>query len=219
MTNPALFNKGYTIRDVVNLLTSCGHSVSQVCAQYSADPTLKDINYLDKYKQARTAIKHHVVITKDGDIETIDKENAPSDVHDCIGQRLPEELNMYLSRGMVRPRVLNWLTSGTIYVTAPLDGGDSIEYQDLVKTKLDPLRRVSLCLLADSGNRYYQRKEITTRLWFEPEYKAKFNIKDLLPSPKESLSKWNVKLDAIVEQRRKLEVAKDYISIFASLFC
>lgn len=206
LSSPTLFNKGYSIRDVVNLLTSYSHSVSQVCAQYSNDPGVKEIDYLDKYKKAITAIKHHIIITKDGDIETIDKENAPLDVHDCIGQRLPEELNMYLSRGMIQPRVLNWLTSGTIRVTAPLDGGDSIVYQNLVKTKLEPMRRVALCLLADSIHRYYQRKEITTKLWFDQEFKAKINIKDLLPSPKELLSKWNVKLDVMLDQRRKLEV-------------
>lgn len=158
-----------------------------------------------------TSIRHHVVITKDGDIETLDKEHTPSDVHFCIGQRLPEELNMYLSRGMLRSRVLNWLTSGTILVTAPFDGGDSIEYQTLVKTQLEPMRRQALSLLADSVNRYYQRKEITTRLWFDQEYEAKFNIKDLLPSPKDSLSRWNVKGSMIVEQRRKLKVRRTTI--------
>ena len=208
--NPALYNKGYSIRDVLGLLTSCGRSVSQVCAQYSNDPVVKEIDYLDKYKQTLAAVKHHIVITKEGDIETNDKEHAPSDVHYCIGQRLPEELNMYLSRGMIRPRVLNWLTSGTIYVAAPLDGGDSDVYQNLVKTQLEPIRRMALCLLADSVHRYYQKKEITTKLWFDPEYKTTFNIKDLLPSPKESLSKWNVKLDVMVEQRRKLEVTMLY---------
>ena len=206
LVNPALFSKGYSMRDVVNVILSYGRNVTQVCAQYSSDPVVKEIDYLDRYKRAVTSIRHHIIITKDGDIETLDKDNAPSDVHDCIGQRLPEELNMYLSRGMLRPRVLNWLTSGTILVTAPYDGGDSVEYQNLVKTQLDPMRRQTLSLLADSVNRYYQRKEITTKLWFDLEYGAKFNIKDLLPSPKESLSKWNVKGDMIVEQRRKLEV-------------
>ena len=206
LTNPALFSKGYSIRDVVSLIMSCGRSLTQVCAQYSTDPTLKDIDYVDRYKRALTIIRHHIVITKEGDIETLDKENAPYDAHNCIGQRLPEELNMYLSRGMIQPRVLNWLTSGTIYVTAPYDGGDSPEYQNLVKTQLEPMRKQALSLLADHVHRYYQRKEITTKLWFDQEYETSFNIKDLLPSPKEALSKWNVKGDLILEQRRKLEV-------------
>lgn len=209
LTNPTMFSKGYSIRDVVNLIMSCGRSLTQVCAQYSTDPTMKDIDYLDRYKRAVTTIRHHIVITKEGDIETLDQENAPFDAHDCIGQRLPEELNMYLSRGMIQPRVLNWLTSGKIYVTAPYDGGDSTEYQNLVKTQLEPMRKQALSLLADHVHRYYQRKEITTKLWFDQEYESSFNIKDLLPSPKEALSKWNVKGDIILEQRRKLEVNRN----------
>lgn len=213
LINPAVYNKGYSFHQVIQLVLNCGRSVSQVCAQYSSDPIVKEIDYLDRYKRAMTSIRHHVVITKDGDIETLDKEHAPSDVHFCIGQRLPEELNMYLSRGMLRSRVLNWLTSGTILVTAPFDGGDSVEYQSLVKTQLEPMRRQALSLLADSVNRYYQRKEITTKLWFDQEYEAKFNIKDLLPSLKNSLSRWNVKGNMIVEQRRKLEVRRLVIDL------
>lgn len=208
MENPALFSKGYSMRDVINLIMTCGQSVTQVCTQYSNDPAVKEVDYLDRYKRALTVIKHHIVITKDGEIEALDKERAPLDLHDCIGQRLPEELNMYLSRGMIQTRVLNWLTSGTIYITAPFDGGDSIEYQNLMKNQLEPMRRQVLSLLADSVHRYYQRKEITTKLWFDPSYEAKINIKDLLPSRKDLLSKWNVKGDVIVEQRRKLEVAQ-----------
>ena len=200
------YHKSYSIVDAVSMIISCGGSVNQVFARYSSDPILKEMNYVDRYKRALTTIQHHIVITKDGDIETLDKDHCPFDVHDCIGQRLPEELNMYLSRGMIQPRVLNWLTSGTIYVTAPFDGGDSFEYQNLVKTQLEPLRRQALSLLADSINRYYQRKEIFTKLWFEPEQGAKVNIKDLLPSSKASLSKWNVKAAMIQEQTRKLEV-------------
>lgn len=206
LINPALYNKVYSFPQVIQLVLSSGRSVTQVCAQYSSDPVVKEIDYLDRYKRAVTSVRHHVVITKDGDIETLDKEHSPSDVHFCIGQRLPEELNMYLSRGMLRSRVLNWLTSGTILITAPFDGGDSAEYQTLVKTQLEPMRRQALSLLADSVNRYYQRKEITIRLWFDQEYEAKFNIKDLLPSPKNMLSRWNVKGNMIVEQRRKLAV-------------
>ena len=151
-------------------------------------------------------IRHHVVITSEGDIEALDKDNAPSDLHDCVGQRLPEELNMYLSRGMIRPRVLNWLASGTILILAPYDGGDSKVYQDLVRKQLEPLRRQILSLLADSLNRYYQRKEITTRYWFDPKGSSKVNIKDLLPSPKDSIASWNVKEDAMLNRRQSLGV-------------
>ena len=204
--NPTLYNKGYSFRDVVNLILSCGRNVTSVCAQYQDDARIKELDYPDRYRKAATAIKHHIVITKDGSVETLDAEHSPSDVHDCVGQRLPEELIMYLSRGMLRPRVLNWLTSGTILITAPSDGGTSHEYQTLVKTQLDPWRRQALSLLADNVHRYYQRKEVTTKVWFDLEYEGKFNLKDLLPSAKNALRTWHVKEDLIRGRLLELKV-------------
>ncbi|KAL8655164.1 MAG: hypothetical protein Q9226_003157 [Calogaya cf. arnoldii] len=175
-----------------------------LCNQYSEDEEIQRLDYLDRYKRAMASIRHHVVITSEGDIEPLDKDNAPDDLHDCVGQRLPEELNMYLSRGMIRPRVLGWLASGTILVLAPYDGGDSKVYQNLVHEQLEPLRRQTLSLLADSLNRYYQRKEITTKYWFDPNSPSSVNIKDLLPSPKDSINSWNVRENAMSDRRQAL---------------
>ncbi|KAL9612503.1 MAG: hypothetical protein Q9167_002888 [Letrouitia subvulpina] len=205
LENQAIFGKTFSIPDTVNLIMSSGRSVAQLCNQYSGDPLLKELDYLDNYKRVVTSVKHHIIITKDGDIEAMDKDRAPSDVHDCVGQRLPEELNMYLSRGMVRSRVLNWLASGKVLVAAPNDGGDSVIYQNLVRTQLEPLRKQALSLLANSLNRYYQRKEITTRYWFDHSTGTKFNIKDLLPSPKDSIAAWNVNDNTIFEQQQALK--------------
>lgn len=211
---PAFKEKGYTIRDVVNLLASYGRSVVSLCNQYPEDkqvPRAVFLNYLDQFKRALTGIRHHVVITMEGDIEALNKGTAPSDLHDCVGQRLPEELNLYLIRGLVQPRVLNWLASGTILVPAPYDGGDSQIYRNLVRFQLEPMRKQALSLLADSVHRYYQRKEITTKYWFDMSYEAKFNIKDILPSPKESLSTWNVKEDALLNRRENIGVRSSSI--------
>lgn len=183
-----------------------GGNVSTICNQYADDEEVQRLDYLGRYKQAMAGIRHHVVITSEGDIETLDKNNAPHDLHDCVGQRLPEELNMYLSRGMIRPRVLNWLASGTILILAPYDGGDSKVYQNLVRQQLEPLRRQTLSLLADSLNRYYQRKEITTKYWFDSNTLSSVNIKDLLPSPKDSINSWNVKEDAMLDRQQTLGV-------------
>lgn len=207
LENQAIFGKTFSIPDTVNLIMSSGRSVAQLCNQYSGDPLLKELDYLDNYRRVVTSVKHHIIITKDGDIEPMDKDRAPSDVHDCVGQRLPEELNMYLSRGMVRSRVLNWLASGKVLVAAPNDGGDSVSYQNLVRTQLEPLRKQALSLLADSLNRYYQRKEITTRYWFDHSTVTKFNIKDLLPSPKDSIAAWNVNDKMIFEQQQALKAS------------
>ncbi|KAL9606814.1 MAG: hypothetical protein Q9179_000022 [Wetmoreana sp. 5 TL-2023] len=188
-------NKGYSIRDVIALVGGSGPSVVNLCNQYPDDANIQRLNYVDRYKQAITSIRHHIAITMEGDIEALDGANAPSDVHDCVGQRLPEELNMYLSRGLIQSRVLNWLASGTILILAPYDGGDSKVFQDLVRVQLEEPRRIALSLLADALNRYYQRKEITTKFWYDPLYVQRMNIKDLLPSPKDALASWKVKED------------------------
>ena len=209
LVNLSVYPKGFTMRDIVNLIMSCGHSVSQVCTHYASDAAVKSLNYLDRYKRAATSAKYHIVIMAGGAIEPKDKEHAPHDLNSCIGNRLPEELNHYLSRGLVRPRVLNWLASGQILLTAPYDGGDSPEYQNLVKNQLEPMRTQAISLLADSLHRYYQRKELSTRVWFDTEYEAKTNVKDFLPSFKDRISEWNVKGDVITGQRRNLGAASE----------
>ena len=195
LSDPPQSRKQLTIRNVIDLIVSNGGSVARLCSQYPSDSSLKS-GYLDQYKQAITRVRHHVVITAEGDVEIRDKEHAPDDAHDCIGLRLPEELYMYLSRGMIRPRVLNWLTSGTISITQPLAGGDSKAYQELVKTQLDPWRRQALKLLTEPIHRYYQSRDIKTVFWFDRNHVEKFNMKDVA-SDREALNKWNVKNDLI----------------------
>lgn len=199
LENETVYRKPFTIRNVVDMIISCGGSVARLCAQYSTDPAVKGV-YLDQYKRALTRIRHHVIMTSEGDVEILDKDHAPDDVHECIGLRLPEELYMYLFRGMLRPRVLNWLTSGKISITQPLAGGDGRPFQTLVKVQLDPLRRQALSLLTEPIHRYYHSRDITTNLWFDPIYEGKFNMRDV-SSPRDLLSKWNVKNNLIAGVR------------------
>ena len=208
LCNSANYPKGYTLRDVVTLIMSNGRSVVRLCSQYSSDPLVQGLKYPDRYKRTMTGIRHHPIITSEGDVEVLDKDFAPDDMHACVGYRLPEELNMYLSRGMLRPGLLGTLNSGIVHITAPFDGGDSPVYQTLVKTQLQPIRDQTLALLAGSLNFYYKNAQtIRTKFWFEPENEQARSIKSITPFNEELLAQWNVRGDAIVEQRRKLEVS------------
>ncbi|KAL9098506.1 MAG: hypothetical protein Q9163_005846 [Psora crenata] len=188
----AIYKQSGIVRDAVNLLVSTRGNVAQLCSQYP-DPTLKEV-WLDKYKQVMTIIKHHVVITAEGDVESLDKEDSPVDTHECIGLRLPEELYMYLSRGMIGGRVLNWLSRGEIIVPTPLAGADADVCQAFIKTQLDPLRRQALCLLTEGLHRYYPRADFKTRLWFEKGNEETFKPVNVVPSPKQAISKWNARI-------------------------
>ena len=215
LCNPAKFPNGYTLRDVVNLILANGRSVVRLCSHYSTDPLVQELQYLDRYKRTMTGIRYHPIITSEGDIDVVDKDRAPDDLHACVGYRLPEELNMYLSRGMIRPEFLEALNSGTVRVAAPFDGGDSPVYQRLVKTQLRPVREATFALLASSLHHYYKNaRTISTRFWFEPQKEQRITIKNILPFDEALLSQWNVRGDVIVEQRRKLEVGTP-----PSIFC
>ena len=203
LLNPAPYKNKSILRDAVDTIAAAGGSVPRLCAQ-SNDSALKEV-YADEYKRAIAGIKYHIIMiaggtgVTGGDIMPLDKGNAPSDMHNVIGLRLPEELYHYLSRGMVNPQILNILTSGTCFVTMPTAGGDSDSYRTLVQTQLDPLRRQAISLLAEPLNRYFQIKEITTRLWFDRDSENKFISKNVQPPPRETLSKWHVK-DSLLQE-------------------
>ncbi|KAI9763500.1 MAG: hypothetical protein M1835_007801, partial [Candelina submexicana] len=196
LENEALYRKPYNIRDVVNMLTTVGKSVAAVCTHYQDDPQVQRLAYLDRYKRGRSAVKHHVVLTADGKVGPLDGDKAPSDVHEFIGQRLPDELYFYLSRGIISSRVLEWLTSGVIWEAPPLEGGESVEYQNLIRTQLVPLRTQTLSLLAHSVHRYYQTKEIRLRFWFDRDNDGIIRLKDVT-SPRDIISGWKVKESAM----------------------
>ena len=195
LMDSTIYKQSGIIRDAVNLLLSTRGNAAQLCAQYP-DPALKEL-WLDKYKQIMTIIKHHVVITAEGDVECLNKEQAPVDTHECIGLRLPEELYMYLSRGMIGTRVLNWLSRGEILVPTPLTGADAEVCHRFAKHQLDPLRRQAICLLTEGLHRYYPRADFKTRLWFEKGNEETFKPINVVPSPKHIVSAWNVRSDLI----------------------
>ena len=195
LVETAMYKHPLIIKEAVNLLIANRGNVPQLCAQYS-DPSLKEA-WLDKYKRSMTIIKHHVVITADGDVEALDKDKAPVDTHDCIGLRLPEELYMYLSRGVVGTRVLNWLTRGEVIVGTPLAGADADTCRDFEKNRLGPLRKQAVCLLTEGLHRYYQRADFKSLFWFDKTLEEKFKPVDMNPSPRAVVSRWNVNKDII----------------------
>ena len=197
--NATMHKSASSIRDAVDVLNTSGGSVLRLCAT-NTDSTQK-VNFQDQYKRAIAGVKHHIVVTAEGDLVPLDKDHAPSDIHEFIGLRLPDELYTYLCFAAIQPTVLNWLTSGVINITGPNAGGDSKIAQNLAGSQLDPLRRRALTLLAEPIHRYFQTKEISTKLWFDRESDVKFNSRSIQPSPKEALSKWHVR-NAILEEVR-----------------
>ena len=209
--NQAVYPTGPKFPDIVSMVMTNGRTGIAVCRQHENDPGVKESNYLERYKAALTSIKHHVIMFDDGSVDMMDKQRTPEDVHECIGkQRLPEELTMYLSRGMLRPRVYEWLASGTINIVAPLDGGDSLQYQRLVKDQLEPSRKQAVSILSSSLTRWYHKRDIFTRVWYDSALQTKFVVDQEMPSKKNFLSSWNVREEAISGQQRSFEVGSSW---------
>ena len=144
-------------RSLLRRFNDDGHTV---CLQQ------KDADYLSSFQKARFVIRHVPLMTKAGHVEPLNADKVPGDLHDCIGQRLPDEIYYYLSRGVAGPRMLNCRTRMQVYETPPLDGGGSAVYKELVQEKLRPLRAQALALLTRLLHRYFQKTDVEVVCWF-----------------------------------------------------
>lgn len=194
MTFPPLENGHQPLKSALDLLQRYGSVKNVVNSQQEAPGSQKiaQSGYLEKYFRARAAVKHHVIMTEDGTVEPLDAIDAPNDVHEFIGQRFPDELYFYLSRGVIGPEVLNMLASGELIEVAPLDNDDSEEYQKFLLA-LVPIRTQALSLLAQPLYRFWHSKEVSVYYWWDPKTPQKLVHKEVQPTPYEATSQWHVK--------------------------
>ena len=224
LKDPLQYSQPSTFRNAIDILITYHGNVLRLCDHHSQDARMNQTNWEDRYMRAVQAVKHMIVLFKHDLVKprTYRDEprsaRAPSDIHELVGLALPEELHYYMYRGLIGPRVLNWLMSGRVRVRAPYAGGESDQYRKLVKEQLQPWRMQALALLAFSINRYYQQKEITTSFWFDSEHEQKSNMKDF-SSPKAALSTWRVRDNLLDECRVKLRVKSVSISSCTALIC
>jgi hypothetical protein len=182
--------KPVNVKTAVDMIRSMGNSGYAVCLQYKDETQSRQMKYLDRYRKARLAVKHHVYMNEDGKVESLDMENAPFDVHEFISSRLQDEIYFFLSKGIIGPRLLNWMTSEEIIESQPVDNGEALEYRNLIKDKLLPARSTSLAVLSTTLHRFYQHKKVKLRCWFEDSSDQEIAIADL-DKPTSILSSWN----------------------------
>lgn len=150
----------------IKMIMSNGKTGYSVVVNNHDDPRFKQINYVDRYRKARLAVKNHPVYTEDGKIEPLNLSQLPNDAVQYLGQRLPDEVFHYMSKGLISPRILQWRTTCEIYEAPPMDGGESLEYKNLVSSKLIPLRTSAINLLSSILHNWYRHKDLVQRCWF-----------------------------------------------------
>lgn len=169
----------------------------QVCMNYEDDAGMRRMDYIERYRKARTAIKHHCVATMEGRIENLNVAQAPGNLHEVMGQRLPDELYTYLTKGLVGPRLLQYRTYAEILELPPLAGGESHAYRSLVSEQLLEVRRATLALLSYSLHRFYQHKSVGIKYWFEKDSPdaSKELVMTEFGDPRPTIGGFNVKSD------------------------
>lgn len=205
--NPTFPGKALNIRDGLAMFNAAGRSALTLCAQFEEDRRLQELRYTDNYKRAFLTVKHHVIMTEEGKVSPMDAENTPSDMHELIGQRLPEELYFYLFKGVLGPRIPNYLTSGEVLLSLPLGVEDTEIYRRTVGDLLNPIRAQSISLLSNSLHRFYQTKVINVRTWHDEKSDLSINLKSL-PSVKETIQSWKINDEVLPESIKSLKAPR-----------
>ncbi|RAR07197.1 XPG N-terminal domain containing protein [Stemphylium lycopersici] len=149
----------------IKMIMSNGQSgYSVVVSNNDVPPSGKE--YVTRYQKARMAVKNHPVYTADGRIEPQNQASIPNDAVQYLGQRLPDEILHYMSRGLISSRILQWRASGEIFEVPPMDGGESPEYRNLVSSKLIPLRTTIVNLVSSSLHNWYRHNDLKQTNWF-----------------------------------------------------
>jgi len=97
--------------------------------------------------------------------------DIPSDLHEIFTHRLPDEVYYYLSRGLLGPQSLVWLTTGQVIEGPPLDNGDTTEYRRFVKEVITEgqtgPRPTTLALISTVCHSFWANRKVTPYFWFE----------------------------------------------------
>ncbi|KAF8653531.1 hypothetical protein AX16_003915 [Volvariella volvacea WC 439] len=148
-----------------------------------------------------------------GPANVITSADVPSDLHEIFTNRLPDEVYFYLSKGLIGPQALVWITSGQIIETPPLDNGETTEYKRFVKEVITEghtgPRATSLALLTLALHNFWSNRKIVGNFWFEQQNPHGHNMKPIQHNSPQTLqlaervSGWNVPYSVVEEELRR----------------
>ncbi|SHO77073.1 Similar to S.cerevisiae protein MKT1 (Protein similar to nucleases that forms a complex with Pbp1p) [Malassezia sympodialis ATCC 42132] len=156
-----------------------------LCSQFAEHPMVAKTAYLDQFCHARAMIKFSLVLSPDGGVvvplplalhEKGPKPEIPSDLHEIFSFRLPDQVLLYLSRGLISSSVLGSLLSGYVIESAPLDNGDTEEYRQFVREYLTEgatsPRCVAIARACGALHPFWRQRKVSAVYWFQPQVDA-----------------------------------------------
>ena len=183
----------FSVMDALNLLRTSEKSVTSACNQFSDILQSKDPNWMDKYRKAKMAVKHVLIVTEDGKIHIKDWDHLTGDNFDYLGLQLPSELFHYLYEALIGPRIMNCITHLQYLVYPTLDGSASDEYKRLVTSSLVPVKEMTVALISSRIHRAIQYKDINLRFWFDDNLKHTLVHRNLQPQINNQADGWRVR--------------------------
>lgn len=205
-----------------------GHAAVSAFAEH---PTVKNIQYPDQYARTRSMVKYSIIFSSEGSAVPLPLSipstpshgpnhhphhptaaDIPQDLHDIFTNRLPDEVYFYLSRGLLGPQALVWLTSGQIMEPPPLDNGETTEYRRFVKEVITDgqtgPRATALALISSVSHTSWHNRKVLGNFWFEVPHGAK-PIQHSSPQTlqlADRVSGWNVSSAIVEEELRRQNV-------------
>lgn len=159
---------------------------------FQEQPATKNVQYPEHFARTRTMIKFSLILSSEGSVvplpiatpnppphghgnhhsHHLTAADVPADLHEVFTPRLPDEIYFYLSRGLLGPQALVWLTSGQVIENPPLDNGEINEYKRFIKEVITEgqtgPRATALALVSTVANPTWSKKTVTAHYWFEP---------------------------------------------------
>ena len=144
----------FTFERAIDLLRTYGNGITVIRELSTDNP-----EYMERFARSKGILTYMPVIKDGGYVETLSKKTVPNNIATLITPRLANEVYFYLSRRLVGTELYDLLISDHLKIHAPLDGGESQEYRDLLNG-LIPLRTTCLSLLAGHSNRFFNSKRL-----------------------------------------------------------
>lgn len=95
---------------------------------------------------------------------------VPTEIHNVISQRLPPEVYLYQSLGLLPLKLLEAITSGTFTIRPPLESGLGEGYKKLItSSQTVGIWDFQFNLVTQLLARYYQVKKVEVVYWFRDE--------------------------------------------------
>lgn len=204
---------------------------------FSEHPLVKSRHYLDESLRSKTMLKYSMIVrAEDGAVVPLPHANVsslpnvaangnngpqaaamlngvgsveiPGDLSEVFSNRLPDEIFLHLSRGLVSPQVHTWLASGHLVQLPPLCNGKSAEYRRFVRDTLTESPSspscVALALATSTLHPSWQTSKVNAVYWWNPQQQHPIPFdsqvaKDLVAK----VHNWNVPVSFVEEELRR----------------